>query len=269
MAGSITRSIELVKESYRVLKNDKQLLILPLMSGIACLVFIAVILVPAFILGSQPDPGLSSEIFLYGGLFLFYLIMSFIVVFFNSALITCVYIRLTGGDPTLSDGISNAKGHIGKIFIWALLSATVGVILSIVRDNTNFLGQLIISFIGMAWSLVTYFVVPVIIIEDQRVIASIKESAQLFRKTWGGIYCRIRIYRVNFYDYWINSSNPIIFSSVFRKFYSYYRGDYMLHLLYSDSYNYRVSFSRNLHHCFVSLRKNGEGSFTIQIRTDN
>ena len=37
----------------------------------------------------------------------------------------------------------------------------------------------------MAWSLVTYFVVSVIIIEDQRVIASIKESAQLFKKTWG------------------------------------------------------------------------------------
>ena len=109
MAGSITRRIELVKESYRVLKNDKQLLILPLMSGIACLIFIAVILVPAFILGFQPDPGLSSEIFLYGGLFLFYLIISFIIVFFNSALITCVYIRLTGGDPTLSDGISNAR----------------------------------------------------------------------------------------------------------------------------------------------------------------
>ena len=185
MSGSLSRSIELVKESYNVLKSDKMIVLFPVLSGIACLLCIAIFLVPAFLIRTNYPEGVISEILLYGALFVFYLVTSFIAIFFKTALITCANIRLSGGDPTFHDGISNSTGNIGKIFAWALISATVGVILSIIRDKTNFIGQIIISFIGVAWNLLTYFVVPVMIFEDKSVISSIKESGQLFRKTWG------------------------------------------------------------------------------------
>jgi len=185
MFESIFRSIELAKESFAVIQKDKEIMLFPVLSGIACLIFVSLMIIPAVIAGTIFGESLNNPVILYGGLFVFYLITSFIVVFFNTALVTCAHIRLTGGDPTFHDGITEAIRHIRKIFAWAVISATVGVILSLLRDNDNIIGQIIISMIGMAWSLLTYFVVPVMILEDRGIVASVKESALLFRKTWG------------------------------------------------------------------------------------
>ena len=75
--------------------------------------------------------------------------------------------------------------NLHKILVWALISATVGVILSAIRDQNNVVGQIISSLLGTAWALLTYFVIPVMIIEEKGVIDSIKDSASLFKKTWG------------------------------------------------------------------------------------
>lgn len=185
MFESIYRSIELVKESFAVITKDKEILLFPILSGIACLLFVGMMIVPALLAGTIFGNTLNNPVILYGGLFVFYLVTSFIVVFFNTALVTCAHIRLTGGDPTFHDGITNAVHHIGKIFGWAVISATVGLVLSLLRDENNIIGQIIISIIGMAWSLLTYFVIPIMILENLGIAASVQESASLFRKTWG------------------------------------------------------------------------------------
>lgn len=185
MFESISRSIELAKESFEVIRKDKEILLFPILSGIACLIFLSFLIIPFIVAEVISEKFLNNPYVLYGGLFIFYLVTSFIVVFFNTALVTCAHIRLTGGNPTFHNGISQALRHVKKIFIWALISATVGVILSLLRDDKNIIGQIIISMIGMAWTLLTYFVVPIMILEDMDVIASIKASASLFRKTWG------------------------------------------------------------------------------------
>lgn len=185
MFESIYRSIELAKESFEVIKKDNEILLFPILSGITCLIFVTLMIVPIFIAGTIFGESLNNPFILYGGLFVFYLVTSFIVVFFNTALVSCAHIRLTGGDPTFRDGISQALMHLKKIFAWAVISATVGVILSFLRDENNIIGQVVISMIGMAWGLLTYFVVPVMILEDLSIVASVKQSTSLFRKTWG------------------------------------------------------------------------------------
>lgn len=185
MFASIYRSIELAKQSLEVVRKDREILLFPVLSGIACILFVGVLIIPLFITGIFMGGSLDNPIIVYGGLFVFYLVTSFIVVFFNTALVTCAHIRLTGGDPTFRDGITSAYRHMGKIFLWAVISATVGVILSLIRDQNNIIGQIISSLIGMAWSLLTYFVIPVMILENLGITDSIKESASLFRKTWG------------------------------------------------------------------------------------
>jgi hypothetical protein len=89
----------------------------------------------------------------YGLLFVFYVVSYFVVIFFNTALITCVNARLNGKEATINDGLSNATKHIGSIFAWALISATVGLILQV--------------------------------LEDKGVVDSVKDSVSLIRKTWG------------------------------------------------------------------------------------
>lgn len=185
MFPSISRSLGLITSSWTVLSKDKEILLFPILSAIACLLVVVSFIIPSVLIGMGLNQESDQSVIMYAGLFVFYLITYTIVIFFNVGLVTCANIRLNGGDPTFSDGITNAFRHLSQIITWALISATVGVLLSVLRDKNNALGQLVASLLGTAWSLLTYFVVPVMILENKGVVESITESASLFRKTWG------------------------------------------------------------------------------------
>jgi hypothetical protein len=185
MFESIGRSLALVKTSWDILMDDKKLLVFPVLSGIVSLFVILTFALPLLLTGSFMNNTGLGPIALYGLLFVIYVVSYFVVIFFNTALITCVNARLNGKEATINDGLSNATKHIGSIFAWALISATVGLILQVLEDNVGFIGQIAVALIGGAWSLVTFFVVPILILEDKGVVDSVKDSVSLIRKTWG------------------------------------------------------------------------------------
>jgi hypothetical protein len=185
MFESVGRSIALIKASWEVLKKDKEILLFPVLSGIICIIITASFLIPAVLMGVGLDTKNQSSPLVYVGIFLFYLVTYFVVIFFNAGLVACAHIRLTGGEPVFSDGLAAAKKNIGRIFVWALISATIGLVLQAIRDNNNVVTQIISSIIGVAWSLLTFFVIPVMIIEKRGVLESVRESASLFKRTWG------------------------------------------------------------------------------------
>jgi hypothetical protein len=183
MFESVSRSFTLIKESWRVISLDKEILLFPVLSGVALLVILLSFVLPALFLSSSS--GAFSGGLLLVGLFLFYLLCYFVVIYFNTALITCARIRLTGGNPVFMDGIRNANAHFVSIFIWAMISATVGLVLHLLQERAGIIGQIVIGLIGAAWSLITYFAIPVMIFEEKGPVEAIRESASLFRKTWG------------------------------------------------------------------------------------
>jgi MFS family permease len=185
MFESIGRSFALVKTSWDILMDDKKLLVFPLLSGIVSLIVLLTFALPLILTGSFMGMTGLGPILFYGILFVFYVISYFVVIFFNTALITCVNARLNGKEATINDGLSNATRHIGSIFAWALISATVGLILQVLEDNVGFIGQIAATLIGGAWGLVTFFVVPILILEDKGVVDSVKDSVSLIKKTWG------------------------------------------------------------------------------------
>ena len=186
MFESIGRSITLIKASWEVIKKDHEILLFPFLSGILCIIITITFFIPSFLLDSAFNSRYSHSPLIYVGIFFFYLVIYFIVIFFNSGLVACANIRLTGGDPRFSDGISIAKRHFRSILVWALISATIGLILQIIRGNRgSIVTNIVTSLIGMAWNLLTFFVVPVMIIENRSVRESIKESVALFKRTWG------------------------------------------------------------------------------------
>lgn len=180
MFGTFSRSWQLLKQSLWVLKKDKELLLFPVLSGLASILILVSFFAPLFFLNLF-DKGLLF----YAWLFLFYLANYFVVVFFNSALVAAVHLRLSGGDPTVSYGISEASKHLSAIIGWVVIAATVGLVLRLLRSRNNILQNLVLGVIGFAWHLVTYFVVPVLVIEGKGPIASIKRSASIIRGTWG------------------------------------------------------------------------------------
>jgi hypothetical protein len=126
-----------------------------------------------------------GELVFYIALFAFYLVSYFVVIFFNTALVSCVNARLQGKEMSVGEGLKNALNHFTSILAWALVSATVGIILQLLKEKGGVIGKIAASLVGGAWGLVTFFVVPILVLEDKGVVDAIKESTSLIRKTWG------------------------------------------------------------------------------------
>lgn len=183
MFDKFSRSWSLVKASAAVLRSDKELLLFPLVSGLAAALIVATFIVPAFALRIF-EHGLGVFGAIWG--FLFYLCLYFVTFFFNSALVGAALIRLEGGDPTLADGFNAARARVLPILGYAAIAATVGVILQGLKNGkNNFLVRLLGSGLGVAWTLSTFLVVPVLVQQNLGPIDAIKESFALLKRTWG------------------------------------------------------------------------------------
>lgn len=181
--GRIGNSWKLMKTSFNVLRKDKEILVFPIVSFIACVLIIISFFAGFFFLGIPVI--FDRPWFFILIVFFLYILLFFIVIFFNTAIIGCAVIRLNGGNPTISDGLHVATKNIVRIFLWAIISATIGMILQAIRERTGWIGKIVVGILGLAWSYVTFFIIPILIYEKKSVPASIKRSAQLFKETWG------------------------------------------------------------------------------------
>jgi len=186
MFGSIGRSWELAKGSFRVLRADKELLVFPLVSFIALVIVLISFAVPFLLLGGFTDARTGTvNIASYVLGFVFYVVNYTVIFFFNTALVGAAMIRLDGGDPTLGDGFRIAFSRLPQIIGYALIAATVGMILRAISERAGLLGRIVSGLLGFAWSVTTFLVVPVLVAEKIGPIEAIKRSGSLLRKTWG------------------------------------------------------------------------------------
>jgi len=192
--GKFSRSWELVKQSFAILKSDKQLMLFPILSAACCLVVTAIIAtggtlltLPSFAAaaaaGEKWTPAHAP--FFYPVIFLLYVANYFVIVFFNVALVGVANSRLVGGTWTMRDGLELAWARKGTILQWALVAATVGIILKTLEERMGLIGRIVMRIIGVAWALACYFVVPVLAFEDLTPIEAVQRSSKLFKDTWG------------------------------------------------------------------------------------
>lgn len=190
--GRIKRSVTLFKESWSVLKKDRELVWLPVISVILSLIVAAVVLIPVALTqdwdaissdtaAAQESVGTGTMIALAG----LGLVLAFIGIFFRGALVSGAHERMTGGDPTVRSSIAGAVERLPKLFSWAVLTTIVGSILRAIEQRSGALGRFVVSLVGMAWTVTTFLVIPVIIIENTGAVPSTKRSVELFKRTWG------------------------------------------------------------------------------------
>jgi hypothetical protein len=178
---------KLSMNSFKVLKENQQLIIFPFLSGISLLLvigsFFTITLANA---GWDPENiGEVSSAGYYALLFLFYLVNYFIIVFFNMALIHCTRMYFKGEEVSVKAGLQFSLSRVGAIFSWAVFAATVGLILKTIQENSGLLGKIITGIIGIVWSVTTFFVVPVIAYENLGPIGAFKRSTQMMKQKWG------------------------------------------------------------------------------------
>ena len=84
-----------------------------------------------------------------------------------------------------ASALRGARERAGVLLPWALLSATVSLVLRALEERLGIIGRIVVGFVGLAWSLVTFLVIPILVVEQLSVGAAVKRSAELFKHTWG------------------------------------------------------------------------------------
>lgn len=183
----VRRSWALARSSWGVVREHRELLVLPVLSAVAAVLCTAPFFGSALVLAiggtstSPVHPGLAG----YGLMFVGYLIGSYVALLFQSALVHAANERLAGGSPTLGSALRGAVDRAGDLLPWALLSATVSVVLRAVQERSGLLGRIVTGLMGLAWTLVTFLVLPIIVVEGVGVRDAMSRSAAAFRATWG------------------------------------------------------------------------------------
>jgi hypothetical protein len=182
----ISNSWQLVKASFNILRSDRELMLFPIVSSIGTIIVTVVFFIPLLATGVVTSGDASgNEVLLLILAFLFYFAMYTVIIFSNTALVSAAMMRMRGEKPTVRDGFRMASERIGPILGYAAISATVGVILNMLRDEENFLGQIVASIVSVAWNLITFLVIPVLVVENVGPIEAIKRSGSLLKRTWG------------------------------------------------------------------------------------
>ncbi len=193
MFATIGRSWQLFKLCLHVLSVDKELIFFPIFSTIGVVFVTLTFFGVTFGIGSfeRLETGAFSALDLVA-VFGYYVFSYFVIIFFNAALVFAAHERLEGGDPNIRSGLAGASSRIITIFFWAVIAATVGLILQILSSQARerggiigIIGQIVVAIIGAAWSLITFFVVPLIVIEHRGLFDSFKTSLSMLRRTWG------------------------------------------------------------------------------------
>jgi hypothetical protein len=182
--GRLQNSIELAKASWNVLRDDKKLTSLPVLSALASLLVALVFFGPIALIADNGAQGSVKPLAWMLGI-VGYISITFVVVFFNAALVFAADKRLRGEPVTIGEAVHAAGARAHVLLPWAVLTATVSLVIRAIEERSGILGRIIGSLVGLAWSLVTFLVLPVIVVEQVGPIEAVKRSANLFKRTWG------------------------------------------------------------------------------------
>jgi hypothetical protein len=181
MAGSMSRSFRLLRASWTLLGKDPKLLLMPLTS----LVLACVAAWGFWALGLVDFASERSSLMNLVGLYAFYAVTAFVGICCNAVVVAVAMERLAGRPATLADGWQVVQGRMGAVVRWALVSATVGVVMRIIQERLGLVGAIATWIGNLAWSLATFFVVPVLLFEPVDVRGAIRRSARVFKDRWG------------------------------------------------------------------------------------
>jgi hypothetical protein len=221
--GFWDRTWALVRMTFDVIRKDSEMLLFPLIAGLLSMVFSVAMLFPTVISHLLEGAGASALVWgpaQWAASFGTYLGLAFITTFFNVCVVYTTKVRLSGGDATFGDSVGFAFSRVGRIFVWALLAASVGMFLRALENaarNVKGLGgvalSIVRSMLGAAWTVLTLFVVPAMVYRDLGPIDAIRSSSETLQQTWGESL--VRHYGMGFAQFLFMALGVVGFIGVF------------------------------------------------------
>jgi hypothetical protein len=184
--GRITNGWRLAKASWQVLSRDRELVAIPLIAGLLSLLVFAAVAGPGVLLldgGSEDDSSSSWAIWIV--LAVAGLLATWVSVIGQAAVVSGAGQRMDGTDPTLGSAFAGARTRTGRLFEWAVLATVVAIVLDVIQERLGLAGRILGSLGGLAFSVMSFLALPVIVFEDVGAIDGFKRSSQLLRSTWG------------------------------------------------------------------------------------
>ena len=193
MFASLSRSWQFAKMSYSMIWIHKRLLVFPVISSIAAVLVMASFVLPLWQTGQlvewlqflDEETVTQTDPFMYVTAFLFYFCNYFVIVFFNVGLVSSVMRIMNGGSASIGYGLSCALKRLPQIFGWALISAVIGVLLKAIENSNKRAARIVVAILGSAWTALTYFVIPVIVVDGYSPVKAFRESTSILKKSWG------------------------------------------------------------------------------------
>jgi hypothetical protein len=184
------RSWGLAKSSWAVLKSEKTLLWMPVLSFIGSVIVVGIFALAVWATlgkdtGLNGDTEYSTNVVTWVLGFCTYVGVALVQTYFLAALCAGANERLQGRDTNLGMALGVAQSRLHRILPWAVVSATVSIIIEAIEERLGFLGRIIGAFIGAAWNVVTFLTVPIIVFEDLGPVNALKRSGHLLKQTWG------------------------------------------------------------------------------------
>ena len=190
--ATIGRGWKMSKLSMSVVMKDPELIVYMFICGFLSLLAMIGMSLPQYLEQAWAIDSEGQMTGAYMGfVFVGYMTISIVVTFWNSAIVANSHIRLTGGDPKFMDGVSAAISKLHIIILWGIIAGTVGLLLKILnqaaRDQKGAaILAIILTAIGAAiWWMMTFFMIPHMILENQSLGESLKSSKSMFFKSWG------------------------------------------------------------------------------------
>ena len=184
--GRFQTSWEIAKRSWAVLKSDKTLAWFPVLSAIGSLVVFGVFGGLIALMGIDSSPtGDSLQPIGWVLIVCTYLALAMVQTYFLAGLVAGADLRLRGNDSSVRVALDVANSRLHRLLPWAIVTATVTMILQAIEERFGIVGTIVARLVGLAWNLVTFLVVPILVLEDLGVGDALKRSKDLFKKTWG------------------------------------------------------------------------------------
>ncbi|MDZ7755880.1 DUF6159 family protein [Rhodohalobacter sp.] len=178
----------LMKSSLTILLEDKRMLLFPVFSGVCTLLVGFTFVIPLLFTGGLSSIGIFeslSDTMMFFTLFMFYYLNYFIIIFFNSGAILYAIKHIRGEEPTFGEVFNELRNRLAHLLGWTAIAATVGIIINTIENQSDFIGKIVAGLIGLSWTVTSFLVLPVLVIERKGPIESLKESAGMLKKSWG------------------------------------------------------------------------------------
>jgi hypothetical protein len=190
--GRWSRSWALARMSFGVIGKDKEMLLFPLMSAICSVVFAVAMLFPTLLVHVFDDGSPRFGVVDWFLMFIVYTGFAFGATFCNTCVVYTTKVRLEGGNPTFMQSIRFALSRTRLLISWSVVAATAGVILGAIdslAERMPLVGRILLGILrvvlGVAWSIMTVFVIPILVFENVGPFEAIRRSSALVRQTWG------------------------------------------------------------------------------------